>query len=134
MERARKIGIIRAALSASTITEPNIPEAESAISEPTIIPRSGHNISRSNVSPGALTVLNTLRDAGHEAYLVGGGVRDWSLGLRSLYPGDADGPAHGASGLAGLVTDCRRRIAHLSCHRGGQVVAVESRATSQGFD
>ncbi|WP_371258228.1 polynucleotide adenylyltransferase PcnB [Thiohalocapsa sp. ML1] len=48
--------------------------------EPLIVPRAEHNISRSNISPNALKVLYRLRDAGHAAYLVGGGVRDLLLG------------------------------------------------------
>jgi poly(A) polymerase len=49
---------------------------------PTIIPRSEHGISRSNVSENALKVLYRLRKSGFEAFLVGGGVRDLLLGLR----------------------------------------------------
>ena len=47
-------------------------------SEPkhTIISRADHPISRKDISPNALKVLYKLKDAGHEAYLVGGGVRD----------------------------------------------------------
>jgi poly(A) polymerase len=49
---------------------------------PTIIPRSEHGISRSNVSENALKVLYRLRKSGYMAFLVGGGVRDLLLGLR----------------------------------------------------
>jgi poly(A) polymerase len=49
-------------------------------SEPTIIPRSAHNISRASISPNALKVLYRLKDAGYQAHLVGGGVRDLLLG------------------------------------------------------
>ncbi|OGQ97524.1 MAG: poly(A) polymerase [Deltaproteobacteria bacterium RIFOXYD12_FULL_57_12] len=47
---------------------------------PRIIPRSEHAISRKNIDREALKVLYRLRDAGHTAYLVGGGVRDLYLG------------------------------------------------------
>jgi poly(A) polymerase len=47
---------------------------------PRIIPRSHHPISRKNIDREALKVLYRLRDAGYEAYLVGGGVRDLYLG------------------------------------------------------
>ena len=47
---------------------------------PRIIPRSQHPISRKNIDREALKVLYRLRDAGHVAYLVGGGVRDLYLG------------------------------------------------------
>ena len=49
---------------------------------PTIIPRSEHGISRSNVSENALKVLYRLKNSGFQAFLVGGGVRDLLLGLR----------------------------------------------------
>lgn len=34
------------------------------------------------IDPNALTIIETLRDAGHEAYIVGGGVRDLLLDAR----------------------------------------------------
>ncbi|KPJ99453.1 MAG: hypothetical protein AMJ60_05065 [Desulfobacterales bacterium SG8_35] len=46
---------------------------------PRIITRSNHPISRKNIDREALKVLYRLRDAGHVAYLVGGGVRDLYL-------------------------------------------------------
>ena len=46
-----------------------------------IIPRDSHPISRSKISPEALRVLYRLREAGFEAFLVGGCVRDLTLGL-----------------------------------------------------
>lgn len=48
--------------------------------DPVIIPRSEHPISRANISRNALKVLYRLKTAGYAAYLVGGGVRDLSLG------------------------------------------------------
>ncbi|HEU0198517.1 MAG TPA: polynucleotide adenylyltransferase PcnB [Nevskiaceae bacterium] len=50
--------------------------------EPLRIARADHCVSRKDISRGALNVLYTLRDAGHEAYLVGGGVRDLLMGLK----------------------------------------------------
>ena len=49
-------------------------------SKPRIIPRSNHPISKKDIDREALKVLFRLRDAGHLAYLVGGGVRDLYLG------------------------------------------------------
>ncbi len=66
-------------------TRPNPP--------PVIIPRPEHNISRANISPNALKVLYRLREVGHRACLVGGGVRDLLLGRE---PKDFD-----------IVTDAR---------------------------
>lgn len=48
---------------------------------PVIVPRAEHPISRSQIAGGALKVLYRLRDAGHQAFLVGGCVRDILLGI-----------------------------------------------------
>jgi poly(A) polymerase len=48
---------------------------------PKVVPRDQHPISRANVSPSALKVLYRLKDAGYQAFLVGGAVRDLLLGL-----------------------------------------------------
>ena len=45
-----------------------------------IIPREHHVISRKNISKAALRVLYRLNEAGYQAYLVGGAVRDLLLG------------------------------------------------------
>src|SRR6187455_1515026 len=50
------------------------------MSDPVIIPRSEHPISRQNIDPDALKVLYRLRQFDHIAYLVGGSVRDLLLG------------------------------------------------------
>lgn len=55
-------------------------QPDSPAHQPRIIPRAEHPISRSNVLSSALKVLYTLKDAGFQAYLVGGGVRDLLLG------------------------------------------------------
>ncbi|QAU25350.1 polynucleotide adenylyltransferase PcnB [Dyella sp. M7H15-1] len=44
------------------------------------IPREQHTISRKNISKAALRVLYRLNEAGYNAYLVGGAVRDLLLG------------------------------------------------------
>ncbi len=54
---------------------------------PQIIPRSEHNISRADISKNALKVLYRLKDAGYQAFLVGGSVRDLLLGR---HPKDFD--------------------------------------------
>ncbi len=45
-----------------------------------VVSREDHNISRRDISPNALKVLYRLNDAGYQAFLVGGGVRDLLLG------------------------------------------------------
>jgi poly(A) polymerase len=55
--------------------------------EPKRIPRAEHPISRSSFTGAVLKTLYTLRDAGFQAYVVGGGVRDL---LAGLHPKDFD--------------------------------------------
>ena len=62
-------------------------EPFAATGAPRIIPRSDHPVSRSNISPNALRVLYRLKEAGFEAFLVGGCVRDIILGR---HPKDFD--------------------------------------------
>jgi len=54
---------------------------------PRVVPRSEHPVSRSDISPNALRVLYRLKEAGFQAFLVGGCVRDIILGL---HPKDFD--------------------------------------------
>src|SRR5213080_1229548 len=49
------------------------------MTEPIIIPRCDHPISRKNIDPDSLKVLYRLRQFNHVAYLVGGSVRDLLL-------------------------------------------------------
>ncbi|MCP5304712.1 MAG: polynucleotide adenylyltransferase PcnB [Chromatiaceae bacterium] len=50
------------------------------MTQPVVIPRDQHTISRANISPNALKVLYRLKAEGFAAHLVGGGVRDLLLG------------------------------------------------------
>src|SRR4029434_4696912 len=54
---------------------------------PRVIARNEHPISRANISSNALKVLYRLKEAGYQAFLVGGAVRDLLLGL---HPKDFD--------------------------------------------
>lgn len=56
-------------------------ESVTVQSEPEIISRDQHAISRKQIDKAALDVLYGLKRAGYEAYLVGGAVRDMLLGL-----------------------------------------------------
>jgi tRNA nucleotidyltransferase/poly(A) polymerase len=49
------------------------------MTDPVIVPRAEHSISRRAIDPDALKVLYRLNEAGHTAYLVGGSVRDLLL-------------------------------------------------------
>ena len=50
--------------------------------DPEIIPQREHGISRDAISYGSRKTCEVLHQAGHEAYLVGGAVRDLLLGTR----------------------------------------------------
>ncbi len=49
---------------------------------PLIVPAGEHNVTRKSIGRSALKVLDKLHEAGHSAYLVGGGVRDALVGLK----------------------------------------------------
>ena len=53
-----------------------------ATSQPNRILREQHGIARNDLSSGTLQVLDTLQASGHQAYMVGGGVRDLLAGLK----------------------------------------------------
>jgi poly(A) polymerase len=71
----RKPGIISLNPDSSDIT------AQAANATARIIPRAEHPISRKFMSPNALRVLYKLREGGHQAFLVGGCLRDVFLGI-----------------------------------------------------
>ncbi|MGB0956093.1 MAG: polynucleotide adenylyltransferase PcnB [Panacagrimonas sp.] len=95
------------------------------MSLPRRYPRAEHPISRSNLSSGALKTLYTLKDAGFQAYLVGGGVRDLLAGLQ---PKDFDiaTDAHPEQ-VKALFRSCRligRRFVICHVRFGGEVLEV----------
>ncbi len=100
-------------------------EARTLSPQPIFIPRSEHNISRSNISPNAVKVLYRLRDAGHRACLVGGGVRDLLLGRE---PKDFDVATDARpEQIYRLFRNCRLigrrfRLAHI--HFGQEIIEV----------
>jgi len=84
--------------------------------EPTIVPRTAHQISRRNIDPDALKVLYRLHENGYIAYLVGGSVRDLLLDRR---PKDFDiGTSAHPHQVKKLFRNCwiigrRFRLAHV---------------------
>ncbi len=59
----------------------HIPQAGKK-SEVLIVPAGEHSVTRKAIGRSALKVLDKLHEAGHSAYLVGGGVRDALVGLK----------------------------------------------------
>ena len=100
-------------------------EAQARRIEPSIIPRDAHVISRAQISERALTVLYRLKNAGYGAYLVGGGVRDLSLGRE---PKDFDVATDATPDeVKALFRNCRLigrrfRLAHV--HWGPEIIEV----------
>ncbi len=92
---------------------------------PTVIPRPEHSISRASISPNALKVLYRLKEAGYQAFLVGGAVRDLLLGLR---PKDFDVATDALpDDVRRLFRNCRLigrrfRLAHV--HFGSEIIEV----------
>jgi poly(A) polymerase len=111
---------------------PPTPSVATPAAAPRIIPRSEHAISRSHISPNALRVLYRLRDAGFEAFLVGGCVRDLLIGLE---PKDFDVATNALpEEVRRLFRNCRLvgrrfRLAHVFF--GREIIEVATfRATS----
>jgi poly(A) polymerase len=90
-----------------------------------VIPRSEHSISRAAISPNALKVLYRLKEAGYEAFLVGGAVRDLLLGIT---PKDFDVATNALpEDVRRLFRNCRLigrrfRLAHV--HFGSEIIEV----------
>jgi len=95
-------------------------------SEPNIIPRSAHHLSRKDIDPDALKVLYRLHRSGFKAYLVGGAVRDLLLGKK---PKDFDVATDARPGqIKKLFANCfligrRFRLAHIR-FKGGKIIEV----------
>ncbi|MBE0509365.1 MAG: polynucleotide adenylyltransferase PcnB [Chromatiales bacterium] len=104
-------------------------------SAPQIIPRGEHGISRKQISDYALKVLYRLNQAGHEAYLVGGGVRDLLLGRE---PKDFDvATSASPEEVRKLFRNCRLigrrfRLAHV--HYGREIIEVATFRAAHDVD
>jgi poly(A) polymerase len=103
---------------------------------PRVIPRDQHNLSRKQISRGALRVLYGLKDAGFRACLVGGAVRDLLLERR---PKDFDVATSATpEEVRKLFRNCRLigrrfRLAHVIF--GPEIVEVATfRGTGNGDD
>jgi poly(A) polymerase len=112
-----------------------VTQEQASATEPVIIARSEHEISRGNISDNALKVLYRLRNGGYEAHLVGGGVRDLSLGR---IPKDFDVATDATpEDIKDLFRNCRLigrrfRLAHV--HFGPEVIEVATFRALRGAD
>jgi poly(A) polymerase len=92
------------------------------------VPLSEHNIDLKLVDDNAIRVVKTLADAGYEAYIVGGAVRDLLLGLR---PKDFDVATNATpeqvKGLfrRAFIIGRRFRIVHVVFGRGREHEVIE---------
>src|SRR5438552_5365098 len=95
------------------------------MTDPRVVPRADHTISRRDIDADALKVLYRLRQFDHLAYLVGGSVRDLLLGRR---PKDFDiGTSAHPYQVKKLFRNCwiigrRFRLAHVKF--GQKVIEV----------
>lgn len=103
---------------------------------PQIIPRAAHNVSRNEFSKSALKVLYRLHQAGYQAFLVGGCVRDAML---ELHPKDFDVATNATPDeVRALFGNCRLigrrfRLAHVRF--GREIIEVATfRAAANHVD
>jgi len=131
------------AASAETVQEP-----PASVNEPRVIPREEHGVSRKAIDANALKVLYRLHNAGFQAHLVGGGVRDLLLGLA---PKDFDVATDATpEQVRELFRNCRLigrrfRLAHIVFGRdvievatfrgsGADTAGIEANGGDAGFD
>lgn len=92
------------------------------------IPPSVHGINVALVDDRALNVVRTLQDAGYEAYVVGGAVRDLLLGLRPKdFDVATDATPEEVKGLfrRAFIIGRRFRIVHVVYGRGREHEVIE---------
>lgn len=122
-------------MDSSSCLSSDYQKGRTTIVSPVIIPRAEHVISRANISEHALKVLYRLKNAGYQAYLVGGGVRDLLLGRE---PKDFDVATNALpEQVKEVFRNCRLigrrfRLAHV--HFGEEVVEVATFRGTGGED
>lgn len=113
-----------------------IGNAPAGTSEPVILPRSKHAISRRNIDADALRILFRLHRLGFTAYLTGGAVRDMLLGRE---PKDFDIATDARPGQVkkyfgnAFIIGRRFRLAHIH-FRGGKIIEVATFRRDPGPD
>jgi poly(A) polymerase len=121
----------------------NVHSELNPLKAPEVIGRASHPISRKDISPAALKVLYRLNEAGYQAFLVGGGIRDLLLGL---HPKDFDVATNATPDqVRSLFRNCRLigrrfRLAHVmfgpetievATFRGNEMPNTEDNALEQ---
>ncbi len=98
------------------------------VSQRVEVPQSEHHIDRGLVDAHAIKVVDTLAEAGHEAYIVGGAVRDLLLGLRPKdfdVATDATPEQVKALFRRAFIIGRRFRIVHVVFGRGREHEVIE---------
>ena len=104
--------------------------------EPVVLGRSEHSISRRHIDPDALRILFRLHSLGFTAYLTGGAVRDLLLGKD---PKDFDIATDARPGQVkkhfgnAFIIGRRFRLAHIR-FRGGKIIEVATFRREPGPD
>ncbi len=108
--------------------EAGAPKGRPAVGVRTEVPREQHGIDPKLLDDRAVKVVTTLQDAGHEAYIVGGAVRDLLLGHR---PKDFDVATNAtpeqvkALFRRAFIIGRRFRIVHVVYGRGREHEVIE---------
>ncbi len=111
------------------------PDSSPVTVTPNHIPRDAHPVSRKDISPNALRVLYRLREAGFQAHLVGGAVRDLLIGV---IPKDFDVATDATpEEVKSLFRNCRLigrrfRLAHVVF--GREIIEVATFRAAGGND
>lgn len=111
------------------------PDSSPVTVTPKHIPRDAHPVSRKDISPNALRVLYRLREAGFQAHLVGGAVRDLLIGV---IPKDFDVATDATpEDVKSLFRNCRLigrrfRLAHVVF--GREIIEVATFRAAGGND
>lgn len=111
------------------------PDSSPVTVTPKHIPRDAHPVSRKDISPNALRVLYRLREAGFQAHLVGGAVRDLLIGV---IPKDFDVSTDATpEEVKSLFRNCRLigrrfRLAHVVF--GREIIEVATFRAAGGND
>jgi poly(A) polymerase len=111
--------------------------------KPHIVPFAEHGIARERISPCALRITETLQEHGHAAFVVGGAVRDLTLGWQPKdYDVATDATPEEVRALfrRSRIIGRRFRLVHVMCgretvevstYRGGEAGAADERMSDE---